>query len=104
MTLTWCVVSIGGNLTFFFLATNYYLANQNTRKANFTIIEAGTHDPRYNLPYIKIEKDDLNKEIIFKPNLPKDITNYKSIDLTTSKGALGFDIIRNRHLVEKNCR
>jgi hypothetical protein len=104
VSLTYCIVSIGGILIFLFLSANYYFANTATTKQRFPIVKTGTIGKglfsKCTQPFAEIEKGGLSKEIIFKCNLFKDITSYKSIDLLTSKGALGFDIIRNKQLIE----
>jgi hypothetical protein len=104
ISLTYCVVSIGGIFAFLFLATNYYFANIDSTKQTFPIVKTGTlgkgNFSRCRQPYVVIEKEKSSKEIIFKCNLAKDIAEYKSIDLTISKGAFGFDIIRSKQLNE----
>jgi hypothetical protein len=103
VSLTWSVVSFGGTLIFLFLAGNYYLAQHETTKQTLPIVKTGTlgkgHFSSCAQPFVDIEKDGLTKEIIFKCNLPKNIATYKSIDLLTSKGAFGFDIIRDKKLI-----
>jgi len=103
-SLTWSIVSFGGTLIFLFLAGNYYFAKHDTAKHTFPIVKTGTLGKgRFSScaqPTVNIEKDGLTKEIIFKCNLPRNIASYKNIELVTSKGALGFDIIRDKQLVE----
>jgi len=86
------------------LAGNYYLAKHETIKQTFPIVKTGTLGKgsfsSHAQPFVDIEKDKLTKEIIFKCNLPGDITSYNTIDLLISKGSLGFDIIRDKQLVE----
>lgn len=105
VSLTWCVVSIGGIITFLLLATNYHLARLDTARKNFVIYKTGVLGKGGSSgcyqPYAVIEKDGVTKEIIFQCNLPKDIATYKSIDLTISKGALGFDVIKDKQLEEQ---
>jgi hypothetical protein len=104
VSLTWSIVSFGGTLTFLFLAGNYYLAKHDTNKQTFPIVKTGTLGKGFfssrAQPFVDIEKDKLTKEIIFKCKLPGDIASYNTIDLLISKGSLGFDIIRDKQLVE----
>ena len=104
ISLTYCIVSIGGILIFILLAGNYYLSNHNTTKQRFDIVKTGTlgkgRSSSCFQPYVDIEKNGLTKEIIFKCNLSNDITNYKNLDLTISEGGFGFDIIRDKRLIE----
>ena len=104
ISLTYCMISIGGNLAFLFLAGNYYLASSETTRQTFSIVSTGTFAKAYpsgcRKPYADIKKDGLTKEIVFKCNLPKDINTYKSIDMTISEGGLGFDIIKTKRLID----
>jgi len=104
VSLTWSFVSFGGTLIFLFLASNYYLAKHDTAKQTFPIVKTGTLGKGFfsscAQPTVDIEKDGLSKEIIFKCNLSENIASYKSIELLTSKGALVFDIIKDKQLVE----
>jgi hypothetical protein len=104
VSLTWSIVSFGGTVIFLFLAGNYYLAKHDTSKQTFLIVKTGTLGKGFfsscAQPTVNIEKDGLTKEIIFKCNLPRDIESYKSIELQTGNGALGFDIIRDKQLLD----
>jgi|GEM_PF-1254747 len=104
VSLTYCIVSVGGTLTYILLAGNYYLADNNTTRQSFPVVKTGTlgkgRSSKCFQPYADIEKDGLTKEMVFKCNLPKDITAYKSMEITFSEGGLGFDIIRDKQLIE----
>jgi hypothetical protein len=104
VVLIWCIVSIGGTLSFLFLATNFYLANGHTTRQAFSIEKTGKYSSRYSScveSYAVINKDDLKKEINFTcDQLNKMGGNKTKIDLTISKGVFGFDIIRDKQLIQ----
>jgi hypothetical protein len=104
VALTFCIVSIGGTLTFLFLAANYYPVKSKPVKHIFPIVKTGTLGRTISSgcaePFAAVEKDGLLKEIVFTCNLPENISSYKSVDLAISKGALGFDIIRDKQLIK----
>jgi hypothetical protein len=104
IVLTWCIVSIGGTLSFLFLAANFYLANGHTTRQAFSIEKTGKYSSRHSgcdISYAVIKKDDLKKEIMFTcDELNKMAANKTKIDLAIGKGALGFEIIKDKQLVE----
>jgi hypothetical protein len=104
ISFIYCLVAIGGVVTYLFLAVNYHLANGHTTRHHFRILETGTlgKGPASDCfqPFAIIEKNGLTKEIILDCDLPKDITVYKSIALTVSDGRLGFGIIKNKELLD----
>lgn len=104
VSLTFCIVSIGGTLTFLFLAANYYPVKSKPVKQIFPIVKTGTLGRTISSgcaePFATVEKNGLLKEIVFTCDLPDNISSYKRVDLAICKGALGFDIIRNKQLIK----
>ena len=101
-----CLVgSFGGMFIFLFLALNFYLADKETNKENFVVVKTGSlakgGKGNCNKPYVIIERSNLEKQLIFKCNLSKKISAIKSIDLTLSKGKLGYYIIRHTQFINE---
>ena len=90
-------------MSFLFLATNFYLADSNTTRQSFRIEKIGETATRYSRcaeAYAVIKRKDFEKEITFKcDQLNKTTHNNAKIELAISKGAWGFDIIRDKQLV-----
>lgn len=103
IALTWCIVSIGGILTFLLLGANYYLAKRGSTRQSFQIVDTGTMGGRFSKcveTYAVIKREGLAKEIVFSCEKHGLIADHKTIDLSISEGALGFDIIRNKQITE----
>ena len=100
--LVFSVVTIGGISSFCFLSANFYFANKEAINQRLSIIKKGTlgkgRFSRCSKPYVVVEKDEFEKEIIFECQFAEELWKYRWLHLSVSKGGLGFDIIRDKRL------
>jgi len=91
--LVFSIVSFGGLFTYGFMATNYYLLNENeTEKIKATVIKTGHLAKGKNgcgNPYAHIIIKGKEKELIFPCDF--EIEKYKFVTVKLQQGFLGFD-------------
>lgn len=86
----------GASLLFGFMALNYYFADNQTEDKRFEIIKKGSLSGRNrneDIPYVEINYNGFEKEIIFKYPDKDKIDSAKYVNLTVKKGLFGFDIL-----------
>jgi len=95
LQLVFCVGSFGGIFAYGFMATNYYLLNNNEPKIIKTSITKTGHLAKgrngCGNPYAYVKIKGVEKELIFPCNL--EIEKYEFVLVTLQRGLLGFDRI-----------
>ena len=88
----------GSILLFSFMATNLYFADSHIMVKHFNVLNTGSisgpkghRDERE--PYVDINYEGLEKEVVFTYEETAKVMSAKSVKLTVRKGLLGFDIL-----------
>jgi len=88
----------GSFLLFSFMATNLYFSDSQSTIKHFNVINTGSicgpkghRDERE--PYVDINYEGLEKEVVFTYEETAKVMSAKSVKLTVRKGLLGFDIL-----------
>jgi hypothetical protein len=92
-------LGIGGAiLCFLFMATNFYLADNQITDKKFEIIEKGQFNSKRKENWIRIDYEGKEKELVFPKSYKKAVENAKFVSFEIQKGFLGFEIIKNKTL------
>ena len=87
-----------------FMLTNYYFADQKSKKESYKIVErtfirGGT---KYRIgekqPVFTINYKGIKKELVFKHQYFDKMNKYKTVEIETRNGLFGFDILENKKL------
>ncbi len=90
---------LGGSIPFSFIATtNYYLRSDHSENVRLEIVKIGTRRSSCRTPYAVIEYLHMEKTIRFPCDNRNDISEYKSLTLTVSKGFLGYMVYTDKKL------
>ena len=93
----------GGFFYFAILFTNHQFADKGIKKEQFLILVKGTlargAKGNCNKPYVTIDFYGIKKQLIFYCQYAETVNHSKKINLTYSKGALGFYIIKSKQLI-----
>lgn len=104
MLLIYACVVFGGTTICSFLAINYYFTQNQSYTEAHAIVKSGYlakgRRGNCNAPYVVIEKNGLEKDIVFDCGLSKEIAEYKRVELEVGKGFLGYAVIKNKQLTE----
>lgn len=88
----------GAFILYFFMASNFYLADNQIEKKSFKIIRTGSlPGPKGSRnerePYVFINYEGLEKQLLFSFNVTDKINSAKEVELSVRKGFFGFDIL-----------
>lgn len=86
-----------------FMLTNFYLAESESKKERFEIVERSSISGGKNLlfkrkPTFKINYKENLKELVFHHKYYDKMNFYTSVELEIRKGYFGFDILENKSL------
>ena len=86
-----------------FMLTNYYLADKESDKKNYNIVEKSSmpgskHHREERKPLIRIDYDGEIKELVFNHQYYEKIDSFNNVELEVRKGFFGFDILENKKL------
>jgi hypothetical protein len=96
LQMFYSLVTCGGLVVCAFMLSNYYLADKEIFVENERIISTGhlgSSRGHCQQPFIIIHHNDQEKQLVYYCDTP--VEKYQSVDLTLSKGFLGFEIVRN---------
>ena len=99
-----CLFGWGGIVCAIFMLTNYYHAAGIVQQEKFQIISRSSmsggkghrNEPK---PLFRINYHGQEKELVFGHQFYEAMEDYKSVELTTQKGYLGYPIIKDKALL-----
>ena len=95
-TIIWGSLSV-----FLFSSTNFYLTAEKTEKRTYRILEKGSIGGRNGgKPSAIIEIKGVKKEIVLSRNTRELLNHSDLLQLSTSRGLWGFDVIKKIKLVK----
>ena len=105
MTLMHYIIGFGFTVSSVFMLTNYYLADQKSNIENYKIVDRTRIEgsgPTYNYGreqvVFTINYHGKEKELIFSSDKNDNFDFYRTVEIETQKGFLGFDILRSKKL------
>lgn len=81
-----------------FMASNKYLSQSNSKTSMHRINNVG--DMSGGIPLVRIDHNGIIKELVFRRDLSRNIQKYDSVQIKTTKGFFGYEIIEEQHLIE----
>lgn len=103
------ICSWGFIVCYLFMATNYYMADNEPRNLKFKIkskssMSGPKRKRKEKKPLVTIDYFGFEKELVFKYEDTKSVESAEEVSLTVNNGLFGFDILDHYEVVEKNLK